>query len=242
MRWLAWIVALALVGVVMTAALRAAPPSAADQQAAAARLETAVTLVTETGIGIWLDDRDCRMLLLDLDQSYADPAGGACATDHKPFTPGAQATFDRLAAAVTGAVRGALVRIVSVSEDFTDVATGAAPARRSITFEVAPQVLGAFDSPLETWQWTWSEDPRPGVRQPVRPLVLLRADAERGIARLQPPVSGTPTVSIAAAMSATRGSASAVGDHAKNTRVEPWRRMTNCVSRGYWIAPVPDAR
>lgn len=162
MRWLAGIVALALVGVVMAASLRAVRPSAADQQAAASRLEAAVSLVTETGVGIWLDDRDCRMLLLDLDESYADPAGGACAMDNQPFTVEAQATFDRLAAAVAGAVPGARVRIVSVSEDDTDVATGAGLKRRSVTFEVAPQVLGAFDSPLDTWQWTWSEDPRTG--------------------------------------------------------------------------------
>jgi hypothetical protein len=41
------------------------------------------------------------------------------------------------------------------------VATSVGPARRSITFEVAPRVLGAFDSPLDTWLWTWSEDPKP---------------------------------------------------------------------------------
>jgi len=30
-------------------------------------------------------------------------------------------------------------------------------------FEAAiRRVLGTFDSPLDTWEWTWSEDPRPG--------------------------------------------------------------------------------
>jgi hypothetical protein len=50
--------------------------------------------------------------------------------------------------------------MVSVAEDHTDAA-GGGPVRQSVTFEVAPQVLGAFDSPLDAWEWTWSEDPRP---------------------------------------------------------------------------------
>jgi len=162
MRWLAGMVALALVGVAIAASLRAAPPPIADQQAIAARLAAAIPLVTEAGVGIWLDDSDCRALLLDLDESYADPAGGQCALGHQPFTPEARATFQRLAAAVAGAVPGGRVRIVSVSEDDSDAAGDAGPVRRSVTFEVAPQVLGALDSPLETWQWRWSATPRPG--------------------------------------------------------------------------------
>jgi hypothetical protein len=81
--------------------------------------------------------------------------------DGGPFTPAARATFDRVAAAVAGAVPGGRVRIISVAEDFTDAA-GGGPVRRSVTFEVAPQVLSAFDSPLDAWEWTWSESPRPG--------------------------------------------------------------------------------
>jgi len=53
---------------------------------------------------------------------------------------------------------------------------------------------------------------------------------------------GTPTVSSAAATSGVRGSASACGDQGKNTSVCPMRRSTNWLSRGYWIAPVPEAR
>ena len=51
----------------------------------------------------------------------------------------------------------------------------------------------------------------------------------------------SPTVSSAAAISATRASGDASADHGKNTSVWPTRRSTNCVSRGYWIAPVPAA-
>lgn len=162
MRWLAGIAGLVLVGVLMAASVFAAPPSVADQRAVATRLEAVVPLVEELGVGIWLDDRDCRMLMFDLDERYADPPTGPCAMDDNPFTPEARATFDRLAAAVAGTVPGARVRIVSVAEDFTDAADGAGPTRRYVTFEVAPQVLGAFDSPVDTWRWTWSEDPRSG--------------------------------------------------------------------------------
>ena len=165
MRWLAGIVGLALalvlVGVLLAASLREGPPSPIDQLTVANRLEPVAQLIGDLGAGIWLDDRDCRMLMLDLDETYADPQAGSCAMDRKPFTPGARAAFDRVAGAVAGVVPGGRVRIVSVAEDHTDAAD-AGPVRRSITFAVAPQVLGTFDSPVDTWEWTWSEDPRPG--------------------------------------------------------------------------------
>jgi hypothetical protein len=162
MRWLLAIGGLVLLGVLLAASLRAGPPSAADQQAIATHLETAVPLVIESGIGMWIDDRECRALSLDLDPGYADPPRGACAMGRQPFTIEARALFDRIAAAVAGAVPGGRVRIVSVAGDYTDVANGAGAVRRSVTFEVSPQVLGSLDSPLDLWQWTWSADPRPG--------------------------------------------------------------------------------
>lgn len=162
MRWLLGIVGLVLVGALVAALLRAGPPSAADQQEIVISLEAVIPLVTESGVGMWIDDRDCRMLLLDLDEIYADPAGGTCAMGNLPFTPEARAIFDRLSVAVAGAVPGARVRIVSVAEDYTDVVNGAGAVRRIVSFEVAPQVLGAIDSPVDTWHWTWSESPQPG--------------------------------------------------------------------------------
>lgn len=117
----------------MAASLRSEPPSLAD-----------------------------RMLMLDLAERYAEPVGGTCAIDDRPFTPQARTTFDRLADAVAGVVPRARVRMVSLAEDHSDAADDPGAVRRSVTFEVAPQVLGAFDSPLDTWQWTWSADPRPG--------------------------------------------------------------------------------
>jgi hypothetical protein len=159
MRWLAGIVGLLLGCVVLAASLQGGPPSTAGQRAVASRLEPVALLIADLGVGMWLDDRDCRMLMLDLDESSADPQ--SCAMDGRAFTPAARATFDRVAAAVAGAVPEGRVRIVSVAEDFTDAADGG-PVRRSVTFEVAPQLLGAFDSPLDTWEWTWSENPRPG--------------------------------------------------------------------------------
>ena len=163
MRWLVVIVGLVLVlgGMVLAASLREGPPSPIDQQTVATRLEPAALLVADLGVGIWLDDRDCRMLMLDLVETYADPQARECAMDATPFTPGARAAFDRVAGAVAGVVPGGRIRIVSAAEDHTDAADGG-PVRRSITFEVAPQVLGTFDSPVDTWEWTWSEDPRPG--------------------------------------------------------------------------------
>ncbi len=163
MRWLAKIVGLTLVitlvTVMLAASLREGPPSPVDQQAVANRLEPVSLLIADLGVGIWLDDRDCRTLMLDLDGEHADPQ--SCAMDGRPFTPGARAAFDRVAGAVAGVVPGGRVRIVSVAKDHTEAADGG-PVRRSVTFEVAPQVLGAFDSPVDTWEWTWSEDPRPG--------------------------------------------------------------------------------
>ena len=159
MRWLVGMVVLVLVGVLLATSLLTAHPPTADQQAIATRLEAVVPLVEELGIGIWLDDRDCRALMLELDETYADPA--ACAFGRGAFTPEARAGFDRLAAAVAGIVPGGRVRLVDVALDHSDVADGGA-VRRTVTFRVAPQVLGRFDSPLDEWRWSWSEDPRPG--------------------------------------------------------------------------------
>jgi hypothetical protein len=163
MRWLAGFVGLVLmlVGVMLAASLREGPPSPVDQQAVANHLEPIALLIADLGVGIWLDDRDCRMLMLDLDETYADPPAGSCAMDRRPFTPGARAAFDSVAASVAGVVPGGRVRMVSVAQDHTDAGNGG-PVRQSITFEVAPQVLGTFDSPVDAWEWTWSEDPRPG--------------------------------------------------------------------------------
>lgn len=163
MRWLVGIVALVVAGVLLATSLFTSPPSTADQQAIAARLEAVVPLVEELGIGTWINDPDCRSLLLDLDERFADPPHGPCAFDERPFTPEIRAAFDRIAAAVAGVVPGARIRMVQVAEDYSDVADGGA-VRRFITFSVAPQVLGRFDSPLEEWRWSWSEDPRPGER------------------------------------------------------------------------------
>ena len=163
MRWLVGMVVLVLVGVLLATSLLTAPPPTADQQAIAMRLEAVAPHVEELGIGIWIDDPDCRSLMLDLDERFADPPQGPCAFDRRPFTPEARAAFDRVAAAVAGIVPGARVRMVEVAEDHSDVADGGA-VRRIITFSVAPQVLGRFDSPLEEWRWSWSEDPRPGER------------------------------------------------------------------------------
>ncbi len=60
----------------------------------------------------------------------------------------------------------------------------------------------------------------------------------------EPQGAGTacPTVSSVAASLATSGSGDTDGDQAKNTSVRPMRRSTNRASRGYWTAPVPDAR
>ncbi len=163
MRWLVGIVALVVAGVLLATSLFTSPPPTADQQAIAARLEAVVPLVEELGIGIWINDPDCRSLMLDLDERFVDPPHGPCAFDERPFTPEVRAAFDRIAAAAAGIVPGARVRMVQIAEDYSDVADGGA-VRRFITFSVAPQVLGRFDSPLEEWRWSWSEDPRPGER------------------------------------------------------------------------------
>jgi len=43
------------------------------------------------------------------------------------------------------------------------VVTGPIHAMPTPVFEAAiRRVLGTFDSPLDTWEWTWNEDPRPG--------------------------------------------------------------------------------
>lgn len=163
MRWLVGMVVLVLVGVLLATSLLTAPPPTADQQAIATRLEAVAPLVEELGIGIWINDPDCRSLMLDLDERFADPPHGPCAFDERPFTPEVRAAFDRIAAAVAGVVPGARVRVVQIAEDYSDVADGGT-VRRFITFSVAPQVLGRFDSPLDEWRWSWSEDPRPGER------------------------------------------------------------------------------
>lgn len=154
-RWLAGItglaLALVLIGVMLAAELREGPPPPVDQQAVATRLEPAARLIAELGVGMWLDNRACRTLMTDLDETYSDPQDGSCANEGRPFTSGVRAAFDRIATDVAGVVPGGRIRIISVAEDHTDAADGG-PVRRSIT----------FDSPLDTWEWTWSEDPRPG--------------------------------------------------------------------------------
>lgn len=163
MRWLVGMVVLVVAGVLLATSLFTSPPPPTDQQAVAARLEAVVPLVEELGIEIWIDDPDCRSLMLDLDERYFDPPQGPCGFGEQPFTPEVRAVFDRIAAAVAGIVPGARVRMVNVAEDHSDKADGGA-VRRFISFSVAPQVLGRFDSPLDEWRWSWSEDPRPGER------------------------------------------------------------------------------
>ena len=161
MRWLVGIVALVAAGLLLATSLFTSPPAIADQQATAARLEAVVPLVEELRIGIWIDDPECRSLMLDLDERFADPPEGPCAFGDRPFTPEVREAYDRIAAAVAGIVPGARVRMVQIAEDYSDLADGGA-VRRFITFRVAPRVLGRFDSPLEEWRWSWSEEPRPG--------------------------------------------------------------------------------
>jgi hypothetical protein len=158
MRWLVAMVALVLAGVLLATSLLTALPLTGDQQATAMRLEAVVPLVEELGIEIWVDDPDCRSLVLDLDERFADPPHGPCAFDEQPFTPAARTAFDRLAAAVAGIVPGARVRMVSIAEDYSDVPNDEGPPSRSVSFDVAPQVLRGMDSPLTEWTWTWYED------------------------------------------------------------------------------------
>ena len=63
-----------------------------------------------------------------------------------------------------------------------------------------------------------------------------------GPAAGQEGVTGSPIVASVEARRAISGSGETSGEYEKNTSVEPTRRTTNCASRGYWIAPVPEAR
>ena len=79
--------------------------------------------------------------------------------------------------------------------------------------------------------------------------VVLRSEAQQS--RDQADAAGQDTADFdeligeldeQIARSGVRGSGEAWGDQLKNTRVSPTRRSTNWVSRGYWIAPVPEPR
>lgn len=163
MRWLTGIVVVLVVGMGLAAWVQSGPPSDAERLAAARNLESALPALQELGVDSWRDDRGCRALWLDLDEGYAAPADDTC-TGGRPFTPAAQAGFDRLAASLEGAVAGGRVRVVSRSEDWTASATGG-PVVTAFSFEVAPQVLWGMDSPFGRWTWTWQDQAMsPGPR------------------------------------------------------------------------------
>jgi hypothetical protein len=156
MRWLVGIFVALVAGVGLAAWVQSWPPADAERLAAARNLEAALPALQELGVDGWRDDRGCRALWLDLDEGYATPADDTC-TGGRPFTPAAQAGFDRIAAWLVGAVAGGRVRVVSRSEDWTGAAAGAGPTRTTLSFEVAPQVLWGLDSPFGQWTWTWHD-------------------------------------------------------------------------------------
>ncbi len=163
MRWLAGIFVVLVVGVGLVAWVQSGLPSEAERLAAARNLEAALPALQELGVDGWRDDRGCRALWLDLDEGYASPADDTC-TGGRPFTPAAQAGFDRVAASLRGAVAGGRVRFVSRAEDWTPAAAGR-PVLTSLSFEVAPRVLWGLDSPFGQWTWTWHEQAiSPGPR------------------------------------------------------------------------------
>lgn len=145
------IVGIALLGVVGAAVLATgtllwtpAAPGAEVQGAVAGRLETVLPVLEELNVNLWRDRATCRYISLTPGGRFQDPAANC--GDADPFDARAQAAWDRVAAAVAGAVEGARIDSVLV-------------VGGTVTFIAIPRTMLGRDALLMRWVWRWNSGP-----------------------------------------------------------------------------------
>jgi hypothetical protein len=108
---------------------------------------------------------------------------------------------DPIADAVAGVVPGGRVTSIEVGDG-------------TVTFRVAPRLLGVMDSPLAEWIWTWHADPVTPGPDDVSGNWTFTTRRPGATASPGQGLTGVPTVSSATASSATLASGEASGEYA----------------------------
>lgn len=136
----ALISAVALLGgiVLIVAAVRALPPSEAEQQATAERLAGLLVVMDDLGLDGWHDCATCQ------------PIDIRPGSSPKPLPSGATA-FATMKAATEGIIPSG--RLVEIS---TDTGSGG----RVVTFTAVARSMVGGETGHDLWVWTWFEEPQ----------------------------------------------------------------------------------
>jgi hypothetical protein len=132
----------------IVAAVRAVPPSDAEQRATAVRLEALLTVMDDLGLDGWHDCATCQ------------PIDIRPGSSPEPLPSGATA-FETMKEATQGLVpNGRLVEITTVTPS-ADLAPATNAIGRTVMFTAVAKSMVGAETGHDLWVWTWYEEPQP---------------------------------------------------------------------------------